>query len=42
MTVKVSVACQRARLLARHQLSVPASTIAGAADRWWHCTPPTR
>jgi len=32
MTVKVSVACRRARLLARHQLSVPASTIAGAVD----------
>ena len=32
MTVKVSVACRRARLLARHQLSVPAGTIAGAVD----------
>jgi putative protein-(glutamine-N5) methyltransferase len=32
MTVKVSVACRRARLLARHQLSVPAATIAGAVD----------
>jgi putative protein-(glutamine-N5) methyltransferase len=32
MTVKVSVACRRARLLARHQLSVPAATVAGAVD----------
>ena len=32
MTVKVSVASRRARLLARHQLSVPASSIAGAVD----------
>ena len=32
MTVKVSVAGRRARLLARHQLSVPAGTIAGAVD----------
>jgi hypothetical protein len=32
MTVKVSVACRRARLLARHQLSVPAGTTAGAVD----------
>ena len=32
MTVKVSVACRRARLLARHQLSVPAGTVAGAVD----------
>jgi len=32
MTVKVSVACRQARLQARHQLSVPAATIAGAVD----------
>ena len=32
MTVKVSVACRRARLLARHQLSVPAAAVAGAVD----------
>ncbi len=32
MTVKVSIACRRARLLARHQLSVPAATVAGAVD----------
>lgn len=32
MTVKVSVASRRARLLARHQLSVPAATIGGAVD----------
>jgi len=32
MTVKVSVARRRARLLARHQLAVPAATIGGAVD----------
>jgi putative protein-(glutamine-N5) methyltransferase len=32
MTIKVSVACRRARLLARHQLSVPAATVDGAVD----------
>jgi putative protein-(glutamine-N5) methyltransferase len=32
MTVKVSVADRRARLLARHRLSAPAATVAGAVD----------
>ena len=32
MTVKVSLACRRARLLARHRLSVPAATVPGAVD----------
>ena len=32
MTVKVSIACRRARLLARHRLSVPAATVPDAVD----------